>query len=342
MKNRVVFYLPKGALFEATAYYCDLIKSAVKNIEEINEVLYAESIDEIHSEDIVVTIRINDPFIVSGKCRKVIHWFQGVAPEERIMMGKGSLYSRFAATKYFLMELILLRKPVFFFFVSQAMKEHYAKKYKTDLNERSAIMPCYNIPLNIDSFMVEGKYSTASFVYAGGILNWQCVRESLEVYKAFKQYCPKATFTILTKDSGRANKLIKEVDVSGVFVKFVPLESLQEELGKYKYGFILRKNHIVNKVSTPTKMNSYLSAGVIPIYTTAVADFDRNIDLGNFELKFDSLNVDSIVTKLLEFEEKSIDCNLIFQTFKKVFQQYYDDVKHIEMIRGKLKHYLAV
>lgn len=333
--------MPKGALFEATAYYCDLIKNAVKKIEGVSEVLYIESIDEIDSQDIVVTIRINDPFIVSRKCKKVIHWFQGIAPEERIMMGKGSLFSRMAAIKYYIMEFILLRKPFLFFFVSQAMKEHYANKYKQNLNERSIIMPCYNIPLNIQSFMVEGKYNTPSFVYAGGILNWQCVKESLELYNAFKKYCVNATFTILTKDSEKANALIEEVGANDVFVKFVPLELLQEELSKYKYGFILRREHIVNKVSTPTKMNSYLSAGVIPIFTTAVADFDRNIDLGDFELKFDSFSLDSMLTRLLEFEEKSINSNLVFQAFKKVFQLYYNDLKYVELICGKLKYYIT-
>jgi len=342
MKNRVVFFLPKGALFEATTYYCNLIRDAIKKIEEVDEVLYIDAIDKIHIEDTVVTIRINDPFAVFGKCKKVIHWFQGIAPEERIMTGDGSLFSRLAAVKYSLMEFILLRKPFFFFFVSQAMKEHYTKKYRTNLDGASAIMPCYNIPLDKRSFMIENKYNAPNFVYAGGILNWQCVKESLQVYKAFQQYYPNATFTILTKDTSRAYSLINEVGADDVLVKYVPIELLQDELSKYKYGFLLRRDHIVNKVSTPTKMNSYLSAGVIPIYTTIVDDFNRNIDLGKFEIKFDSLNVDSILVKLLEFEAETVDSNLIFQMFKNVFQTYYNDLKHVEGISAKLKHYLTV
>ncbi|MNH27648.1 hypothetical protein D3C79_877700 [compost metagenome] len=89
-------------------------------------------------------------------------------------------------------------------------------------------------------------------------------------------------------------------------------------------------------------MNSYLSAGVIPIYTTILDDFGRYIDLGEFEIKFDSLNVDSILVKLLEFEAKTVDSNLDFQTFKNVFQTYYNDLKHVERISAKLKNYLAV
>ncbi len=340
MENRVVFYLPNDALFEATAYYCNLIKQAVEEIVAAGEVLYVSSIDEICKEDIVITIRIDDPFLLFNKCKKIIHWFQGIAPEERVMIGNGSLYSRLAALKYSVMEFILLRKPFFFFFVSEAMKEHYEKKYGIDLNGRHVIMPCYNIALDKSSFDHENKYDKPTFVYAGGILNWQCVQESLMIYKAFKEIHSTATFTILTKDSDKAMTLIQKVGAKDVYVKFVPLQSLQEELGKYKYGFQLRKRHVVNRVATPTKMNSYLAAGVIPIYTSVVQDFDRNINLGAFEIKCDTVDIGLLTTKLLKFENKVIDVNYVFSTFQKVFQEYYNDLKYKQKIREQLIHYL--
>ncbi|WP_367329717.1 hypothetical protein [Sphingobacterium multivorum] len=340
MENRVVFYLPKDALFEATTYYCNLIKQAVEEIAPVEEVLYVSSIDEILKEDTVITIRIDDPFLLFKRCKKIIHWFQGIAPEERILMGKGSLYSRLAALKYGIMELILLKKNYFFFFVSEAMKEHYEKKYRIDLTGRHVIMPCYNIALNKRSFEYAYKYTKPKFVYAGGVLNWQCVEESLMIYKAFKQIYLDATFTILTKDSDKANALIQKLGAKDVFVKFVPLKSLQDELSMYKYGFLLRKQHVVNKVATPTKMNSYLAAGVIPIYTSVVDDFDRNINLGEFEIKCDTIDVGLLTTKLVNFERKNIHLSDVFSTFERVFEEYYNDLKYKQKIKELLIHYL--
>lgn len=340
MENRVVFYLPKDALFEATVYYCNLIKQAIEEMVAVGEVLYVRSIDEICKEDIVITIRIDDPFLLFKRCKKIIHWFQGIAPEERVMIGNGSLYSRLAALKYGVMEFLLLRKPYFFFFVSEAMKEHYERKYRIDLNGRNVIMPCYNIALDKRSFEHENKYDTPTFVYAGGILNWQCVEESLMIYKAFKKIHSSATFTILTKDRDKTQALINKVGAKDVFVKFVPLQALQEELSKYKYGFLLRKQHVVNKVATPTKMNSYLAAGVIPIYTSVVMDFDRNINLGAFEIKCDTVDIGLLTNKLVEFENKIIDLNYVFSTFQKVFQEYYNDLKYKHKITEQLIHYL--
>lgn len=340
MKNRIVFYLPKDALFEATIYYCNLIKRAILILPKSFEVVYVDQLSDISQDDIVITIRIDDPFKLFGKCKKIIHWFQGIAPEERLLANENSFYSRLASFKYMIMEYILIRKVDLPFFVSEAMRTHYERKYKFKLSERFVLMPCYNIALDENSFFVNQKYEQPNFVYAGGILKWQCIEETLSVFKAFKDRVPQATLTILTKDKEKALSLVKIIDCEDVDVKFIPLELLQSELSRYKYGFLLRKDHVVNKVSTPTKMNSYLSAGIIPIYTSAVQAFEQNIDLGDFELKFDTLDIEEIVSNLILMENKTIDASTVLMKYKKVFENFYNDEFYINKIGDQFQKYI--
>jgi len=118
------------------------------------------------------------------------------------------------------------------------------------------------------------------------------------------------------------------------------LELLQSELSHYKYGFLLRKDHVVNRVSTPTKMNSYLSAGIIPIYTSAVEAFEENIDLGDFELKFNNLNIEEIVSNLILMENKFIDANSVLIEYNRVFESFYNDDFYINEISNQFQKYI--
>ena len=77
----------------------------------------------------------------------------------------------------------------------------------------------------------------------------------------------------------KANNLIEEHNIKTAYVKYVDLRDLNNELLKYKYGFLLRRDNLVNNVATPTKMNSYLACGLIPIFTDAITDYKDQINL---------------------------------------------------------------
>lgn len=48
---------------------------------------------------------------------------------------------------------------------------------------------------------------------------------------------------------------------------------MSEALADVKFGFVLRNDVPVNRVATPTKLSSYLSAGVIPVFSKYLKDF---------------------------------------------------------------------
>ena len=116
-------------------------------------------------------------------------------------------------------------------------------------------------------------------MYAGSLSAWQNIDETLKIFKQIENIIPEATLTLLTEEKIKAQALIKQYDIQNAMVRYVSLNNLNEELLKHKYGFLLRKDIKVNNVSTPTKMNSYLSSGVIPIYSDAIKDFSKHINL---------------------------------------------------------------
>ena len=140
--------------------------------------------------------------------------------------------------------------------------------------------------------------------------------------------------TILTAEIEKANISLAEKQIQHFDIKYIPLEELEIELSKYKYGFLIRKTSVINYVATPTKMNSYLSVGLIPIFTDAVGDFNEKIYLKEYELKLSGdINIEKAVQKILEFENNiNINSENYYNTVENIFDNYYNDDKYIKLI----------
>ena len=248
--KKVYLYCNPGSLNDATNHYIGVVLKTLQN--EGFEIKTVHRLKEIKKADLIFTVssvynfyaRLRFPFI------KSICWKQGINPEESNMYGGGKVrYYWHSFNEWF-----ALHTSEVMFFVSQKMREHYKEKYGYEKNNY-IIMPCYNLPLS-DKFELE-RYTRPTFVYAGNASVWQNAELMLDVYKRIEQHLPQSSFTILTNDNERFGKLISERNLKNVTLKYVPMENLSEELQKYKYGFLLREDNIVNNVATPTKMNSY-------------------------------------------------------------------------------------
>jgi hypothetical protein len=267
---------------------------------------------------------------------KKVFWSQGIDPEESMMRENNLL-------KYYLkslIEYIVLSLPSFKLFISRAMLNHYKQKYNF-AEKNYMIMPCYNLNFNEHSKKSLKRYQSPSFVYAGSLSIWQNIEETLQIYKFIENKIHNATLTLLTEENEKAIYLIKKYDIKSANVKYVDLKNLNDELLKYKYGFLIRKDNLVNNVATPTKMNSYLACGLVPIFTDAITDFKDNINLNGFSLRMrSSSSIKEIAEKIINFEDLKTDFSDFDIEIKKVFNEYYNDNKYIEQIKVRLKEYL--
>ena len=336
--KRVVLYTNPKSLNDATSHYIEIVNRAATELGFV--FLITQSINNIKFGDIIFTITTNNyikGFFLRPFC-KTIFWSQGIDPEESMMREKNIF-------KYYLkslIEYIVLSLPSFKLFVSEAMLKHYKYKYNFK-NKNYITMPCYNLQCSESLQKNLKKYENPSFVYAGSLSIWQNIDETLQVYKSLEDKIQNSTLTLLTEEIEKAKNLVQEHNLKSAHVKYVDLQDLNNELLKYKYGFLLRSDNLVNNVATPTKMNSYLACGIVPIFTDAITDYKNKINLKDFSLKMSSdLSIDEIAKKIIDFESSKKDFSVFHIKIKKIFEEYYNDNRYIKEIKAGLKEYLSI
>ena len=336
--NRIVLYINPKSLNDATRHYIEIVNRAATELGFF--FVITESINNIKFGDIIFTITTNNyikGFFLRPFC-KTIFWSQGIDPEESMMREKNIF-------KYYLkslIEYIVLSLPSFKLFVSKAMLNHY--KYKYNFNDKNyTTMPCFNLHYSEPLQKNLNRYENPSFVYAGSLSIWQNIDETLQVYKCIENEIKNSTLTLLTEEIEKANNLLKEHNIKSAHVKYVDLQDLNNELLEYKYGFLLRSDNLVNNVATPTKMNSYLACGLVPIFTDAITEYKDKINLKDFTLKMSSdLSIEGMAKKISDFEKSKKDFSGLDIEIKKIFDEYYNDNRYIKEIKVGLKEYLSI
>lgn len=330
--SKVLFFCPRKTMNEATEYYVDILKEALKK----------SGYEVCQSADFKDTKSFENVFVMSAKwCflvkminprTNIITWFQGLGGEEALLTRN----SKRDKAIWSVLERFAMNFSSVNIYVSNTMRNYYLEKYKK-IDNSYFIMPCFNKELNTNAFYYPEKYNTPSFVYAGGLDKWQCIEQTLELYKKIEDSIPQASITLLTKERQKALYLIEKYNIKNSTIKFVSLNMLNEELEKYKYGFLIRNDHIVNNVSTPTKMNSYLANGIIPIYTNVIKDFKYNFNKKSFILLDTKDSVDDWCERICSIETKNIiDIEDYRSEISALFSTYYSRSFYIDKIANSL------
>lgn len=298
-----------------TDYYLDILGRACAKVNSKSRV--------------TITARYRDAVMAKMRGKKVIFWSQGVGPEEYAMRHDNRIKLLFVN----IIAYLALRSSDFIVFVSKAMKDHYEKKYKISFSEkRYYIMPCYNTSLREEAFIEKDKYSNNTFVYTGSMEKWQGVPHIIECYKRIEESgLPNTKLEIYTAEQETAAKLVKEAGLANYYIGCCSNDELQIVLGHIKYGFILREDNIVNRVSTPTKISTYLANGVIPIYSKCIASFH---DVAS-KMKY-VVEEKETEKKILAFDEEIIKAECVLEEYRRVFDTYYSNEYHISNLTERL------
>lgn len=326
------FYRRKDGINDATAFYVNIIKKAItKGGKQYNEIVGKPALG---ADDNVVTIGSLDAFYTYiHKYKSLINWYQGIGPEQlRFFSNENRVYVWAKVILYYICEKVALKRCQLNIFVSTSMLNHYRKKYGYK-GDNYFIMPCFNEYLQKKSFFDE-KYSKPTFVYTGSTDGWQCIPETLELFKKIKECIPEATLTIYSKDKEKVQKLL---NMHGVIaeIKYVSYTQLSDEIKKFKYGFLIRQDNPVNDVATPTKMCSYMANGLIPVYSDVIGDFKEVFHGMEYTIplseKFEG------VDKIYDLEKKSIKSTDVLNEFSKIFSTYYSEEKYIDSLNKKMQ-----
>ena len=329
-----IFILRRTSNETVTSHNFDVIRDAAiqTGMEVFDYTSMTNCIKEGCKEDIYVVTTIDDAIrlFMRGR-RKIFNWVQGIIPEESYM--RHHSWVRFKVLS--LEENLALRSCAYLAFVSKAMEDHYRQKYHLSFEGRSMFFPCYNTNIIEAAFKADRKYKDNTFVYAGGLAEWQCFDETLDIYKTIEDLnIDNTSLIVLTKDQNTAQKKIGERGIKNFSIDFVAKEDLPQVLSKAKFGFVIRKDCPVNNVSTPTKISSYLSCGLIPIFGSCIKSFkDQSKDMKYaIPWSFDQQSLDRIV-EMMKTDIRNED---VLNEYKMVFERYFSDLKNIKEISSIL------
>ncbi|MBD5266769.1 MAG: glycosyltransferase family 4 protein [Bacteroides sp.] len=321
------FYLPDGIL-DVTAGYINIIRKAIEyrgeEVKIVNNLKHIPKYSKVFTE--------YDKFCVDvllwRKAKVAVNWFQGVTPEETYLMHKGTWLSRLRYLAHRYMEKFVLKRAAFKLFVSKAMLHHYQSVYNYKGNDYF-IMPCFNTTLGNGVFN-EVRYATPKFVYAGSMSAWQCIDDTLELFKMIQKSIPAATLDIYTSERDKAEALCKKHDVVAK-IDCVPSSELENRLRNYKYGFIVRDGSIINRVATPTKMSNYMGAGLIPVFSDTISAYKENIAINNpYAVCFN--NKEEATKEIIRIEQLGINSNQIEKVYNEIFNRYWNEQYYIEQL----------
>lgn len=336
-------YLRKGDRNNATSFYIDVLERALTDV--FKRVEYVDDVEKLNRGDVVLIISMYALLDVwkHNINQNIIYWWQGVLPVELAYnVSHYTFRLRLRIIFYTIIEYLLIHKSKLNIFVSQTMLEHYRRKYHYH-GQNTFIMPCYNQSIAKEAFYIPSKYSEPSFVYSGGILAWQCVEEMIILYKKVKARYNRANLTILTTGIDEAKALVQKHNVKDVDIKCVPVDRLNEEQSKYKYGLLLRANDVVNNVATPTKFNSYLAVGLIPVISNVVGDYKPLLAKMKYKICVDNeKELDKAYRLICDMEENSIVADDIYAEYQSVFDSYYNTSYYIAEMSNTFSKYIKI
>lgn len=323
---------------EVTDNYMNVIKGALERsgwMCQTVEFSTRSAFSPLRKDALIVVASCMDAlsFIKQG-FKNVVVWCQGIVPEESFMRR----HSRSRRLALSLMESYVLKKAKFVFFVSSEMKRHYEAKYGLDFKGRYGIMPCFNSELCAESVLAPEKYANKVFVYMGSLAAWQCFDETARLFKRIEERMPDALFKVYCFDQRGAEEKLRRAGVQNYWVGSVPPDQVSMELSGASFGFVIREDCAVNRVATPTKLSSYLSAGVIPIFSRCLTSFREATKGMKYALAVDA---EPDVNAVVDFCSQPIEASEVLAEFKHLFETYYSREHYVESLSTVLVERLA-
>lgn len=221
--------------------------------------------------------------------------FHGVVPEETEFQGN------LIQAKYFqVLEEKAVKNAFGFISVSNEMQSHFNIKYNVSKKSHFVIPTSVFSSKFISAESLDNKIQTYNlekrFLYAGGTQKWQNCDKIIKVIG--KLINTNYKFHIFTPDPGFFKTKI--IENSSVDIKSAKHDEVLRMLEKVHFSFILRDDHILNQVSSPTKLTEALASGTLPIFLSINVGDSRTLDL-NF-LTYNDLVANNLPSQL-HFQE---------------------------------------
>lgn len=213
-----------------------------------------------------------------------------------------------------------------YFTVTPALKEYVEKRYGVNSDAKFIIAPCATSKIEesyIDDYAGYRKEyrekfgiqpNERVFIYSGGVSSWQCIEETLGLYRRIKQKNSNTRMLVFSHNINEVKKLIREDDDIQAY-RFDP-EELKKALCAGDYAFLLRRDCITNNVAFPNKFLEYVLSGMKIITTPYLYEIADQVKENNLGLlyKMDG-DIDSLIQNI-EGDRESINWSNRLQVLK--------------------------
>ncbi len=190
-------------------------------------------------------------------------------------------------------DLLSLSKVDALFVVSNSLEKYIKEKNPLIKNKK-----CYVVPCAIDDFSIKledieknryyyrKKYGINNnellFAYSGGISPWQCIEESIDLFRLIKNNVgTDCKMLILSHNINKISSLINSEN--DIITDKVSADEVESVICSADFAFLLRKNSITNNVAFPNKFLEYVKSGLTIVttpYIFDIADLIKSNDLG--------------------------------------------------------------
>ena len=136
--------------------------------------------------------------------------------------------------------------------------------------------------------------------YSGGLSRWQCFAEMCRVVAEVQNQIPDAWFFVLTRHEDEAEDLLRRYGVKRYRIRSTTTDQVVNYVSSFDMGFLLRRDHIVNRVACPMKWLEYWQCGV-PLVTTHAVKIISEARGSEFNCTVDLHNVKSAAKRIVEY-----------------------------------------
>jgi len=280
-----VHLLPVDDFFDVTT----VLKGGQKIADPLVRLAEHYGVQIIHGQSIYPTIYALEANQRIGA--KLVFDMHGVAVEEAEMVGESQRRIE-AVSKG---EKEILKAADLTVFVSERMKEHYRDRFDLPFDNSIIIPTCvqsekFSMPpeLRAKKRQELGLDDRFVLLYLGTMNEWQWPEAMFSLFNQIVKRRSEVLFYLLLPQSGheKAREFISQYDLpeSSYIMREAPHDEVGSLIGLADAGLLLRKDHPVNRVSSPTKFGEYMAAGVPVIATKNIGDFSQIIEEDNLGL----------------------------------------------------------
>lgn len=212
---------------------------------------------------------------------KVIWDPRGVQPEEYLYQKRcikgyiGYLYFKFG-------EILCLYSSNAIVSVSNNMATYYSKKKYFRSNCLSYVIPSLPSQDSTNTFskIVRSDLGLLKddvvFCFSGSLSKWQLFEETCGVLCNVFSVIKSGKFLVLTNDFEEAKiTLSKYFHINQYLVLSVDSNKVIDYLQLGDYGILFRENILINRVSSPIKLNDYVVSGIYSFASSIIGDVEQ-------------------------------------------------------------------